>query len=49
MTPKADRDQLRVDDLHAFYGESHILHGVDLVALEEEREDDQVFLSSSWS
>jgi branched-chain amino acid transport system ATP-binding protein len=31
MTPKADRDQLRVDDLHAFYGESHILHGVDLV------------------
>ncbi|MGM3387959.1 ABC transporter ATP-binding protein [Stutzerimonas stutzeri] len=31
MTPMADRDQLRVDDLHAFYGESHILHGVDLV------------------
>ncbi|OCX95899.1 MAG: ABC transporter ATP-binding protein [Pseudomonas sp. K35] len=26
-----DRDQLRVSDLHAFYGESHILHGVDLV------------------
>ncbi len=31
MTPMADRDQLRVDDLHAFYGESHILHGVDMV------------------
>jgi len=26
-----DRDQLRISDLHAFYGESHILHGVDLV------------------
>jgi branched-chain amino acid transport system ATP-binding protein len=23
-------EQLRVDDLHAFYGESHILHGIDL-------------------
>ena len=31
MTPPMDRDQLRVSDLHAFYGESHILHGVDLV------------------
>ena len=31
MTPMSDRDQLRVDDLHAFYGESHILHGVDMV------------------
>ena len=31
MTPMADRDQLRLDDLHAFYGESHILHGVDMV------------------
>ncbi len=31
MTPVADRDQLRLDDLHAFYGESHILHGVDMV------------------
>jgi len=26
-----ERDQLRISDLHAFYGESHILHGVDLV------------------
>ncbi|WP_240609844.1 ABC transporter ATP-binding protein [Halomonas endophytica] len=25
----ADADMLRVSDLHAFYGESHILHGVD--------------------
>ncbi len=31
MNPPMDRDQLRVSDLHAFYGESHILHGVDLV------------------
>ncbi len=23
-------EQLRVSDLHAFYGESHILHGIDL-------------------
>ena len=23
-------EMLRVKDLHAFYGESHILHGVDL-------------------
>ena len=25
-----DFEQLRVHDLHAFYGESHILHGIDL-------------------
>lgn len=25
-----DYEQLRVTDLHAFYGESHILHGIDL-------------------
>jgi len=31
MTPPMERDQLRISDLHAFYGESHILHGVDLV------------------
>ncbi|RMH82329.1 ABC transporter ATP-binding protein [Pseudomonas sp. AOB-7] len=24
-------EQLRVNDLHAFYGESHILHGIDLL------------------
>lgn len=28
LTP--DIEQLRVNDLHAFYGESHILHGIDL-------------------
>ena len=32
MTPPMDRDQLRVSDLHAFYGESHILHGVEILA-----------------
>ncbi|WNZ80916.1 ABC transporter ATP-binding protein [Pseudomonas sp. P105] len=26
----SDFEQLRVGDLHAFYGESHILHGIDL-------------------
>jgi branched-chain amino acid transport system ATP-binding protein len=26
-----DYEQLRVNDLHAFYGESHILHGIDLL------------------
>ena len=26
-----DYEQLRVSDLHAFYGESHILHGIDLL------------------
>jgi branched-chain amino acid transport system ATP-binding protein len=30
MSPAAAPDLLRVKDLHAFYGESHILHGVDL-------------------
>ncbi len=25
-----DFEQLRISDLHAFYGESHILHGIDL-------------------
>lgn len=28
--PKAHTEFLRIADLHAFYGESHILHGVDL-------------------
>jgi branched-chain amino acid transport system ATP-binding protein len=28
--PQAAREVLRLDDLHAFYGESHILHGVEL-------------------
>ncbi len=26
---RPDGEYLRVTDLHAFYGESHILHGVD--------------------
>lgn len=26
-----DFEQLRIGDLHAFYGESHILHGIDLL------------------
>jgi branched-chain amino acid transport system ATP-binding protein len=30
MSSVASPDLLRVKDLHAFYGESHILHGVDL-------------------
>lgn len=29
--PEKDYEQLRVSGLHAFYGESHILHGIDLV------------------
>ena len=33
MSPvaKKDYEQLRVSGLHAFYGESHILHGIDLI------------------
>ncbi|MDX1398836.1 MAG: ATP-binding cassette domain-containing protein, partial [Oceanospirillum sp.] len=27
---KKDIEQLRISDLHAFYGESHILHGIDM-------------------
>ncbi|WP_409525905.1 ABC transporter ATP-binding protein [Nitrincola sp. MINF-07-Sa-05] len=27
---KPDYEQLRIADLHAFYGESHILHGIDM-------------------
>ena len=30
------RELLRIDQLHAWYGESHILHGVDLVVHEGE-------------
>jgi branched-chain amino acid transport system ATP-binding protein len=30
VTPAAGAEVLRVSGLHAFYGESHILHGVDL-------------------
>lgn len=28
---KKDYEQLRISGLHAFYGESHILHGIDMV------------------
>ena len=28
FTPRPE--MLRIHDLHAFYGESHILHGIDL-------------------
>lgn len=30
------REKLRIDDLHAFYGESHILHGIDLHIMQGE-------------
>ncbi|BDG07900.1 ABC transporter ATP-binding protein [Anaeromyxobacter paludicola] len=36
MSGAAPREMLRVTGLHAFYGESHILHGVDLVVGEGE-------------
>ncbi|MFC6669201.1 ABC transporter ATP-binding protein [Marinobacterium aestuariivivens] len=29
-TLKSHREKIRISDLHAFYGESHILHGIDL-------------------
>jgi branched-chain amino acid transport system ATP-binding protein len=32
----ARREMLRLTDLHAFYGESHILHGIDLMVREGE-------------
>ena len=32
----ADKELLRIEDLHAWYGESHILHGVDLTVHEGE-------------
>jgi len=31
MPPPLKTEYLRITDLHAFYGESHILHGMDLV------------------
>jgi branched-chain amino acid transport system ATP-binding protein len=31
MVMNAGVEYLRITDLHAFYGESHILHGVDVV------------------
>ncbi len=30
MKVKSNREKLRITDLHAFYGESHILHGIDM-------------------
>ncbi|WP_010322016.1 ABC transporter ATP-binding protein [Marinobacterium stanieri] len=30
------REKLRIDDLHAFYGESHILHGIDMTVMQGE-------------
>ncbi|MEH6627018.1 MAG: ABC transporter ATP-binding protein [Motiliproteus sp.] len=30
MNTQSTREKIRVADLHAFYGESHILHGIDL-------------------
>lgn len=30
MNVQSHREKLRISDLHAFYGESHILHGIDL-------------------
>ena len=29
--PDREYEQLRISGLHAFYGESHILHGIDMV------------------
>jgi len=34
--PESRREKLRIDDLHAFYGESHILHGIDLHLMQGE-------------
>jgi len=31
MKVKSIREKLRISDLHAFYGESHILHGIDMI------------------
>ncbi|NVK41516.1 MAG: ABC transporter ATP-binding protein [Oceanospirillaceae bacterium] len=34
--PKPHREKVRISDLHAFYGESHILHGIDLRVMQGE-------------
>lgn len=36
MTESGHKEMLRITDLHAFYGESHILHGIDLAVGEGE-------------
>lgn len=35
MSP-SHREKVRINDLHAFYGESHILHGIDLTIMQGE-------------
>lgn len=30
MNIKSSREKMRISDLHAYYGESHILHGIDM-------------------
>jgi branched-chain amino acid transport system ATP-binding protein len=36
MPESEHKEMLRISDLHAFYGESHILHGIDLIVGEGE-------------
>jgi branched-chain amino acid transport system ATP-binding protein len=36
MTESVQKEMLRITDLHTFYGESHILHGIDLMVGEGE-------------
>lgn len=36
MTESGHKETLRITDLHAFYGESHVLHGIDLIVGEGE-------------
>jgi branched-chain amino acid transport system ATP-binding protein len=36
MTEFEHNEMLRITDLHAFYGESHVLHGIDLIVGEGE-------------
>jgi len=36
MTESEHKEMLRITDLHAFYGESHIIHGIDLTVGEGE-------------
>lgn len=33
---KSHREKIRINDLHAFYGESHILHGIDMTVMQGE-------------
>lgn len=36
MNPNSHKEKLRINNLHAFYGESHILHGIDLTVMQGE-------------